>query len=285
MLPVILIAVVLILLTNHSSEKSEMVFDGDRAFQHINAQLAFGPRTPGSQGHANTIAYIQDALRKTGWQVEVQENSALGHPLTNIVAKRGTGDKWIILGAHYDTRIHADREESVADQTQPVPGSNDGASGVAVLLELARVLPEELDQEVWLVFFDLEDQGRIEGWDWILGSQTFVDNLEGTPDAAVIVDMVGDADLNLYREKTSTPELVDAIWKVAAELGYEKYFINTAKHALLDDHTPFLNTGVKAIDIIDFDYPYWHTLEDTADKVAPQSLKIVGDVLLAWLTR
>jgi Zn-dependent M28 family amino/carboxypeptidase len=132
---------------------------------------------------------------------------------------------------------------------------------------------------------DLEDQRRIVGWEWILGSQAFAETLAGNPDAVVVVDMVGDADLNLYREKTSTPELVEEIWSLAAELGYGEYFISTDRHALLDDHTPFLNQGISAIDIIDFDYPYWHTLEDTADKVAPGSLKIVGDVLLAWLTR
>ena len=284
-LPVLLMVIVIAVLFSLHAATTTREFDAERAYQHVLTQVDFGARTPGSQAHADTVHYIQRTLTRTGWQVELQQTEVLGHPLTNIVAKRGSGPKWVILGAHYDTRIYADREETAIDQSQTVPGANDGASGVAVLLELARVLPRDLDREVWLVFFDLEDQGRIDGWEWILGSQAFAETLAGNPDAVVVVDMVGDADLNLYREKTSTPELVEEIWSLAAELGYGEYFISTDRHALLDDHTPFLNQGISAIDIIDFDYPYWHTLEDTADKVAPGSLKIVGDVLLAWLTR
>ena len=285
LLPILLIAAAIAVVFCLRANTGTGMFDGERAYQHVLAQVDFGARTPGSPAHVDTALYIQRTLTSAGWQVELQQGEALGHPLTNIVAKRGDGAEWIILGAHYDTRLHADREDSLINQTQPVPGANDGASGVAVLLELARVLPKDLDREVWLVFFDLEDQGRIEGWEWILGSQAFAETLAGTPDAVVIVDMVGDADLNLYREKTSTPELVDEIWSLAAEMGYDAYFINAEKHAIMDDHTPFLNLGINAVDIIDFDYPYWHTLEDTADKVAPRSLKVVGDVLLAWLTR
>ena len=229
--------------------------------------------------------YIREELEKSGWDVEVQESETLGHPIRNVVARRGSGSEWVILGAHFDSRILADRDGSVENQTKPVPGANDGASGVAVLLELARVIPEDLDKKIWLVFFDLEDQGRIDGWDWILGSQVFVDDLQGKPDAVVVIDMIGDAELNIHREKTSNPELTDEIWGIAAELGYADNFINTEKYAILDDHTPFLSAEMKAIDIIDFDYQYWHTVEDTADKVAPHSLKVIGDVLLAWLAR
>lgn len=284
-LPILLIVILIAVISSLSAGVTPSEFNGDQAYQHVLTQVDFGARAPGSQAHSETTKYIIENLTKAGWEVEIQVDDALGHPLTNIVAKRGGGDRWVILGAHYDTRILADRDANPENQTQPVPGANDGASGVAVLLELARVLPKDLDREVWLVFFDLEDQGRIEGWDWILGSQAFVGALDGIPDAVVIVDMVGDADLNLYREITSSPELVDEIWSLAEELGYAEYFINSDKHALLDDHTPFLNIGINAIDIIDFDYPYWHTLEDTVDKVSPGSLKIVGDVLLAWLTR
>jgi Zn-dependent M28 family amino/carboxypeptidase len=147
------------------------------------------------------------------------------------------------------------------------------------------VLPQDLDKQVWLVFFDSEDNGRLPGWDWILGSRAFVDALEGTPDSVVIVDMIGDADLNIYKERNSDPELTDEIWQIAAEAGYGEQFIPEPKHSMLDDHTPFLERGIRAIDIIDFDYPYWHTSEDTPDKVSAHSLEAVGETLRLWLLK
>lgn len=274
---------VIILITFQQESRKD--FDATRAYEHVISQTAFGPRVPGSQAHAQTITYIKKQLDDAGWIVEFQEFESLGHPGQNLVAKRGSGSEWVILGAHYDSRIYADRDSNIENQLKAVPGANDGASGVAVLLELARVLPAKPEKEIWLVFFDLEDQGRIEGWDWILGSKVFVENLQETPDAVIVIDMIGDTDLNLYREKSSNPELVTEIWQLAADLGYGEYFIDTEKYAILDDHTPFLASGMKAIDIIDFDNSNWHTTEDTVDKVSPQSLKVVGDVLLAWLTR
>ena len=188
----------------------------------------------------------------------------------------------IILGAHYDTRMFADNDPDPAKRLDPVPGANDGASGVAVLLELARVLPKD-SVPVWLVFFDAEDNGRIEGWDWILGSQAFVDEMDFRPQAVVVVDMIGDADQNIYIERNSNPVLVKEIWDVASGLGYEQSFIPEAKYSMFDDHTPFLQAGIPAVDIIDFDYPYWHTTEDTADKVSAESLEVVGSTLQEWV--
>jgi len=208
----------------------------------------------------------------------------LGHPVENIIAYRGDETPQIVLGAHYDSRLVADNDPDPARQNQPVPGANDGASGVAVLLELARVLPKD-SPPVWLVFFDAEDNGRLQGWDWILGSQAFVDRLEFQPQAAVIVDMIGDADLNVYIERNSDPQLAQEIWGVAAELGYGQSFIDTPKYSMLDDHTPFLQAGIPAVDLIDFDYPYWHTTADTVDKVSATSLEAVGRTLQAWIGR
>jgi Zn-dependent M28 family amino/carboxypeptidase len=208
----------------------------------------------------------------------------LGHPVQNVIAYRGATRPQIILGAHYDTRMFADNDPDPSKQLEPVPGANDGASGVAVLLELARVLPAD-SAPVWLVFFDAEDNGRIEGWDWILGSQAFVEGLEFQPEAAVIVDMIGDADQNIYIERNSDPALVQEIWNIAAELGYEQSFIPRPKYSMLDDHTPFLQAGIPAVDIIDFDYPYWHTSEDTVDKVSAESLEVVGITLQEWIAR
>jgi Zn-dependent M28 family amino/carboxypeptidase len=223
-------------------------------------------------------------LSTAGWDSRIQSGEMLGHPIQNLVAYRGDEMPLIILAAHYDTRMFADKDPDPLKQLEPVPGANDGASGVAVLLELARVLPTD-SVPVWLVFFDAEDNGRIQGWDWILGSQVFVSELDFRPEAVVIVDMIGDADLNIYKERTSDQQLVEEIWTVAGELGYEATFIPEPKYSILDDHTPFLQAGIPAIDIIDFDYPYWHTTSDTIDKVSAESLEIVGKTLKEWIAR
>jgi Zn-dependent M28 family amino/carboxypeptidase len=269
-------------------------FNGSRALGDVEYQVNLGPRTPGSEAHAKTVDWILEEVQAAGWQAEVQEAEVMGHTIRNIVARMGEGQPWIILGAHYDSRLVADHDPSVEKRNIPVPGANDGASGVAVLLELARVLPSRLKdpamgdslkaRQVWLVFFDAEDNGRIPGWDWILGSRAFVAGLQDYPQAAVIVDMIGDADLNIYQERNSNPALVAEIWSRAAEMGYSDRFIPEYKHSILDDHKPFLDVDIPAVDLIDFDYPHWHTTMDTPDKVSAESLQIVGNVLLAWLT-
>lgn len=267
-----------------TEETGPVEFDGSRALTDAQAQVAFGPRTPGSQGHAKVQAWMRAELESAGWIVEVQSSEMMGHPVENIVAKRSDEAPEIILGAHYDTRFFADNDPNLALRTEPVPGANDGASGVSVLLGLARSLPAD-SVPVWLVFFDSEDNGRIDGWDWILGSRAFVAQNPVTPRAVVVVDMVGDADLNLYLERNSNLALRTEIWKVAAELGYGDVFIQTPKYSMEDDHTPFLEAGIPAVDIIDFDYPYWHTTQDTPDKLSAESLKAVGDTLLKWITQ
>jgi Zn-dependent M28 family amino/carboxypeptidase len=136
-----------------------------------------------------------------------------------------------------------------------------------------------------LVFFDAEDNGHIAGWDWILGSRAFVSMLTEKPDAAIVVDMVGDVDLTIYQEGYSDTSLTSKVWKAAQELGYSDIFIPTVKHTILDDHVPFLQAGIPATDIIDIDYPYWHTTADTPDKVSPKSLQFIGDTLLKYLTQ
>ncbi|HSO26693.1 MAG TPA: M28 family peptidase, partial [Anaerolineales bacterium] len=190
-------------------------FDGERAYADVLYQTALGPRTLGSEAHAQTVDWIAASLQAAGWQAEVQDTAFRGQALKNVIGRRtfATGESgggpWIILGAHYDSRFFADRDPEPARREEPVPGGNDGASGVAVLLELARTLPAlAADQgtaqgEVWLVFFDAEDNGSIAGYDWIMGSRAFVQSLDGQPDAAVIVDMIGDEDLNIYYERSS----------------------------------------------------------------------------------
>ena len=269
-------------------------FNGQRAYRDVEYQMGLGPRMVGTPAHRAAGDWIISELRSAGWEVDVQVTQVEGQPIRNIAARWGTGRPWLVLGAHYDTRQVADRDRLARNRDQPVPGANDGASGVAVLLELARLIPQRLAgggrfNQIWLVFFDAEDGGGIPGGSagqssqWILGSQAFVDSLPELPDAAVVVDMIGDADLDIYQEKNSDSELTAEIWAQAAQLGYQQYFIPTSKHAILDDHIPFRNVGVPAVDIIDFDYPYWHTTQDTADKVSASSLQVVGDTLLAWL--
>lgn len=269
-------------------------FDGQRAFQDVEYQVSLGPRTPGSQGHAQAVDWIVDQLQAAGWSAEVQETTYLGHPIRNIIGGWGEGSSWILIGAHYDTRLVADQDPDPQKRSLPVPGANDGGSGVAVLLELARVLPSHFEREtsggpgtvpkISLVFFDAEDNGNLPGLNWIMGSRAFVAELDEKPDAAVIVDMIGDADLNIYQERNSDPNLTDEIWKTASELGYAGQFIAEPKYSMIDDHTPFIEAGIPAVDLIDFDYPYWHTTADTPDKVSARSLQIVGDTLIAWLT-
>lgn len=258
-------------------------FDGQRALQDVETQVSFGPRIGGSPAQAAFIQWLSGELEQAGWQVELQQTTYQGKPIQNVIARRGTGAQWVLLGAHYDSRLNADQDPDPANQLTPVPGANDGASGVAVLVELARTLPQDMDQEIWLVFFDAEDNGRIEDWDWILGSRAFAKSLQSKPDAAIIVDMIGDADLQIYWEKNSDPILNEEIWQVAEELGYHQ-FIPEAKYSILDDHIPFVQLGIPAVDIIDIDYTYYHTTQDTSDKVSAQSLEAVGSTLLTWLT-
>jgi len=257
-------------------------FDGTRAWKDVETQVNFGPRIPGTVGHQRTIAWIQSELTAAQWTASIQESSEMGHQVRNVLAKRGSGPPQIILGAHFDTRQVADQDPDPANRHLPVPGANDGGSGVAVLLEIARSLPTDLKTTVWLVFFDTEDQGSLPGWDWILGSSAYTKALNENPAAVVVVDMIGDADLNIYQERTSNPALVKSIWQIASSLGYAQ-FIAQPKYSMTDDHTPFLQKGIPAVDLIDFDYPYWHTISDTPDKVSVTSLKAVGDVLMRWI--
>lgn len=257
-------------------------FNGQRAYADVITQMDFGPRIPGSLAHDKIVAWLQNSLQDAQWSVEIQETTRMDHPIRNVIAKRGTGAPWIILGAHYDSRMHADQDADPAKHSQPVPGANDGASGVAVLLELARTLPSVPDRQIWLVFIDAEDQGDLPKWDWLLGSRAFADSLTSKPDAVIIIDMIGDSDLNIYKEENSDPVITQQIMDAANQLGYGNAFFSASRWNMIDDHTPFLEKGIHAVDLIDFDYPYWHTTQDTADKVSASSLQAVGDTLLHW---
>ncbi len=257
---------------------------------HARALVGLGERRPGSEGHRQAQEYILGELRKL--QVEVEEVSFTAETprgrvaMKNIIAKiPGRSADLLVVGGHYDTLW---RDGFV--------GANDGGSSAALLLELARVLRQQGPQRmgVWLVFFDGEE--AVEEWserDSLYGSrwQARLWRQQGVLErvrALIVVDMIGDNDLVLKRETSSTPWPVDLIWKVAREKGYGKHFLD-AEVPLLDDHTPFLQLGVPAADLIDFDYGpshrYWHTNQDTLDKVSPRSMQIVGEVVLESLQR
>jgi len=277
------------------------VFDGERAYAHVLAQTNLGPRPTGSAAAAATRQYITTELAAQGWTVITQTFTYEGTEVTNVIGRAGEGPI-ALVGAHYDTRRRADADP--ARRGEPVLGANDGASGVAVLLELAYALDlDRLQHEVWLVFFDAEDNGRLDGWQWAVGSTYMVQQWaagivpgapppeasQATPTTSpwpeflILVDMVGDAEQQLYMERSSSPSLTRTLWTLAADLGYGDVFIPEYKWSLIDDHMPFLAQGIEAVDIIDFDYPFYHTTQDTPDKVAPESLERVGRVLETFL--
>ncbi len=258
-------------------------FQGELAYVHVLAQMGFGPRITGTAEHTAAGEYMVSQLQAAGWEVETQPFVYQNTPARNFIAKGNIGrGPVLILGAHYDTRRRADQDSQ--NPTAPVPGANDGASGVAVLLELARALDlKQTPYEVWLAFFDAEDNGNLDGWDWIAGSTYMADHLTLTPEAMILVDMIGDADQQIYFDQNSHTELSARVWRTAAQLGYEAYFLPLTRYAMIDDHIPFARRGIPSIDIIDFDYPYWHTTADTADKVSAASLERVGRTLEVFL--
>jgi len=279
---IIVIVIITLILAIMSIDKPTLEFDGSRAYNDVKYQVGLGPRTMGSEAHEQIANWIISELQNLNWQVNAQETIISNQNIKNIIAQRGGGTPWVIIASHYDSRSIADMDPDPQNRKQPVMGANDGASTVGILLELARVLPTKVDKQIWLVFFDDEDNGKKSGSGWDIGSEYFVSKLHGKPDSVVVLDMLGDKDLNIYMEGNSNPRLNTEIWNVAKELGYSQ-FIPTYTHDFIDDHIPFIQAGIRAVDVIDFDYPYWHTTYDTLDKVSADSLKIVGDTILKWL--
>jgi Zn-dependent M28 family amino/carboxypeptidase len=257
-------------------------FEEEKAFEHVLTQVAFGPRIPGTIGSSYLQNYLISELSDGGWIVEKQEFIYKNTSINNIIAKNSPSHPNIILGTHYDTRILSDRDPDPDKRTTPVPGANDGASGTAILLELSRHLLKN-DQNIWIVFFDAEDQGNIDGWDWSVGSQYFAENLTNYPEEVIIIDMVGDKDLNIYYEINSSTALSQRIWKIADETGYSEVFIKKEKYSIIDDHLPFIDKEIPAVLIIDIDYEMWHTTQDDVNYVSAESLGKVGNVILKYL--
>jgi Zn-dependent M28 family amino/carboxypeptidase len=262
-------------------------FDGARAFEDLKRLVAFGPRPAGSPALAEARRWIIAQLKDAGAQVEEDSFTAstpVGPiPMANLIAKfPGAQSKVVMVTGHYDTKLF---------EKFRFVGANDGASSAALLLELARELHgRKHDLTYWLVFFDGEEAVR--EWtdtDSVYGSRHLVQKLSssgelGRIQAMILVDMIGDSHLEIHREAGSTPWLNDLVFNAAHRLGYARYFLDS-QTAVEDDHFPFLNAGVAAVDLIDFNPEdgYWHTARDTVDHCSPQSLTIVGRVVLAAL--
>ena len=277
----VLFLLALALLTSCGSEP--LTFSGEEAYQQAAAQTAIGARPTGSEAGWATGDYIIERLKGLGWETEEQVTEFNGVKLRNIVGRAGAGPV-IIVGAHYDTRPHADLDPVNPDQS--ILGANDGASGAAVLLELARVLDRDaLHNQVWLTFFDAEDRGNLDGWPFSVGASYMARNLTVTPKAVIVLDMVGDRDQQFYYERNSDPDLLAELWDIAADLGYEHQFIPQYKWSIIDDHAPFAALGLPAVDVIDFEYPAWHTSGDTLDQISAESLERIGRVMEVYLER
>lgn len=274
-----------------SCQEKIPVFPAEKAFQYLTEQCAIGPRYPGSAEIELCREYIISKLETTGALIEQQEFTAelnnVHYEGFNIIAVFYPAmSRRILIGAHYDTRPWADKEADPALHSQPILGANDAASGVGVLLALAEILAEQTPPQfgIDLVFFDMEDMGEYgDNATWCLGSSYFVNSFEGKkPEKVIIIDMIGEKDaefpIEFYSYKNS-PALVKEIWQKADELGFEQFQHKIGSY-VYDDHFPFLAAGFNAVDIIDFEYPFWHTLGDTPDKCSAESLNAVGQTLI-----
>lgn len=264
--------------------------DGKSAFKHVEKLVAFGPHTSGSKGIEEVQQYIRDHLEQSGLQVMEKDFTAytpIGTiPMKNIVGVLpGKREEIIILATHYDTKYFTEFN---------FVGANDGCSGTGLLIELAAAFAKfrkDLDCTLWFVFFDGEE--AFVQWspsDSLYGSRYLANELQSQGilpriRSLILLDMIGDKDLTICREDFSTKWLQDLLWSVASEMNYRKYF-RECNQQVTDDHWPFLQLGISAIDIIDFQYGgtespgiYWHTAQDTLDKVSAESLQVVGDVV------
>jgi glutaminyl-peptide cyclotransferase len=279
------------------------IFDADNAFAMIKNQTDFGPRNPNSEGHKNTLAFLSSKLDEYADNVSLQNFEYPGYggeklKLTNIIGKfNPEKENRILLCAHWDTRPWADEETDLSMRNLPISGANDGASGVAVLLEIARIISEnKLPYGIDIIFFDGEDYGKANDLlNFCLGSKYYSVSLKPNdkPNFAVLLDLVGDKNAQFKKELYSiqyAPDIVELVWNTAKYVNASK-FINSVGNPIYDDHVPLNSSGIKSINIVDVDYVghntnnrnYWHTHEDTIDKIGIETLQQVGNVLTKLL--
>ena len=298
--------------TPRNEEKAAPVCHADSAYRFAAEQVAFGPRIPNSEAQRQCARYLHDKLASYGADVQTQTFQSRrwdGEPLTgyNIIASFNPAQtRRILLCAHWDSRPYADHDPDATQHRQPIDGANDGASGTAVLLEVARVMQQQLPEVgVDILLFDLEDSGKPEWaenragdeYTWALGSQYWAANPHIPGYNAlygILLDMVGAENPCFAMEATSmyyAPDIMKKVWDKAASMGYGNIFQSRAAGALIDDHL-FINelTGIPTIDIIHYDdrsgsgfFPQWHTQADDMEHVSATTLKIVGDVVLAMV--
>jgi glutaminyl-peptide cyclotransferase len=254
-------------------------FDGAAAFKHVERLVAIGPRPAGSPEGGRARAYIEAELRAAGVETRVLAFDAVTPhgrlPMANVIGVLpGKRADVIMIGGHYDTKWFPNFR---------FVGANDGGSSTALLLQLARDLQKSpREMTYWITFFDGEEaRGEWSSTDSLYGSRHLAAELARTrrlPRAIVLVDMIGDRDLAIRKEGYSTTWLTDIIWNTARRLGHGRHFLNDVI-PVEDDHAPFLRHGVPGTLLIDFDYPPWHTADDTVDKVSARSMAIVGEVV------
>jgi glutaminyl-peptide cyclotransferase len=266
-------------------------FDPDSAWAALTAQLAFGPRVPGTDAHKACAAWLAARLAACGGRVErdaftYRDPAGTDWPLENIIGRFGPGGgARLLLVAHWDTRPWADEDADPALRTRSFPGANDGASGVAVLLELARVFSHRPPPGgVDLLFADGEDLGRSDNPEgFCRGTRRFAQRGVGDYERAIVLDMVGDIDLSIPIEQNSlrlAPDVVDWVWERGRKLEPE-IFTTRLGSPVFDDHIPLIEAGLPTVDVIDFDYPFWHTSRDDISHVSAASLGSVGRVMLS----
>ena len=274
-------------------------FSGEQALAYVKEQLDFGPRVPGSEAHRKTGDWIvrmmkarADTVIEQRWDHTAADGKVL--PLRNVFARfRPEATERVLYVTHWDTRPRSDNARDPEQKLLPVPGANDGASGTAMLIALGDVLKKTPPAVgVDFLFVDGEDYGEFgpPEVDVLLGAKYFAEHplvANYTPLFGVLWDMIGDRDLKFEKEANSmreAPEVVARVWEQANALGYGSVFVPTEGIGITDDHIPLLKAGLRVIDVIDLDFKWHHTPEDTIDKISAASLKIVGDVALALVT-
>ena len=269
-------------------------FSGEKALANVEKQLAFGPRVTGTASSISTGDWLVEQLRLMGWDVVIQpfavQESLSGRNIVAVRSHSKPGSPVALLATHYDTRLMADQEPDPANRQLPTPGANAGASGAAVLLELARTLDvEATGHTICLGFFDAEENGGLPGWEPQLGSALFVRSLPASvprcaaPRFVVDLDMVGAPEQSFMPDANGDAALQDALWQVAASLDFGNWFPDTPQPHPPGSRTAFAAQGIPTVTLSALDYPQRFTLADTLEQLSAESLQRVGMVLETWL--
>lgn len=284
-----------------NDDQPELLFSGDSAYAYVDRQVDFGPRVPNTEAHRLAGEWLASELKRHGAEVVTQPLKLKAFDGTilqsvNILGRYNPDAKdRLLLLAHWDCRPWADEDDEPANRKTPVDGANDGASGVGVLLEIARQLHLTAPTKgVDILFVDAEDWGcEGDDYSWALGAQAFVDNppvASYSPSEAILLDMVGGENARFHREyfsQKAAPQLNNALWNIASSIGVGEQFVNRLGGAITDDHIRFIDAGIPTVDIIEYNEegfnPRWHTTHDTMDGISKETLSAVGNVVLTYI--